>query len=48
MFFRLVRERSGRGAICITSNRAINEWPKMPAGDEAINSAILDWLLHWS
>ena len=48
LFFRLVSYRYGRGAICITSNKAINEWPEMLAGDEAITSAILDRLLHSS
>lgn len=45
-FFRLVSYRYGRGSICITSNKAIREWPEMFAGDEAITSAILDRLLH--
>ena len=49
--------RSGRGAddlpcgaahtsLCITSNKAIKDWPEMLAGDEVITTAILDRLLH--
>lgn len=48
LFFRLVSYRYQRGAICITSNKAINDWPEMLAGDEVITSAILDRLLHSS
>lgn len=48
LFFRLVSYRYGRGSMCITSNKAINEWPEMLAGDEVITSAILDRLLHSS
>lgn len=48
LFFRLVSHRYGRGAMCITSNKAISEWPEMLAGDEVITAAILDRLLHSS
>jgi len=48
LFFRLVSYRYQRGAICITSNKAVKEWPEMLAGDEVITSAILDRLLHAS
>jgi DNA replication protein DnaC len=48
LFFRLVSYRYQRGAICITSNKAVKEWPDMLAGDEVITSAILDRLLHAS
>jgi DNA replication protein DnaC len=44
--FRLVSDRYQRGALCITSNKAIKDWPEMLAGDEVITSAILDRLLH--
>lgn len=47
-FFRLVSYRYGRGAMCITSNKAIGDWPEMLAGDEVITTAILDRLLHSS
>lgn len=48
LFFRLVSYRYQRGAICITTNKAIQDWPGMLAGDEVITSAILDRLLHAS
>ncbi|MBA3845720.1 MAG: ATP-binding protein [Planctomycetes bacterium] len=48
LFFRLVSYRYQRGAICITSNKAIKDWPEMLAGDEVITAAILDRLLHAS
>lgn len=46
LFFRLVSYRYQRGSLCITSNKAIPEWPEMLAGDEVITAAILDRLLH--
>jgi DNA replication protein DnaC len=46
LFFRLVSYRYQRGSLCITSNKAIKEWPEMLAGDEVITAAILDRLLH--
>jgi DNA replication protein DnaC len=48
LFFRLVSYRYQRGAICITSNKAVKDWPEMLAGDEVITGAILDRLLHAS
>jgi DNA replication protein DnaC len=48
LFFRLVSYRYGRGAMCITSNKAISAWTEMLAGDEVITSAVLDRLLHAS
>ncbi len=32
-FFRLVSYRYQLGAICITSNKAVKDWPEMLAGD---------------
>ena len=46
LFFRLVSYRYQRGSLCITSNKAIKDWPEMLAGDEIITAAILDRLLH--
>ena len=46
LFFRLVSYRYQRGSLCTTSNKAIEDWPEMLAGDEVITSAILDRLLH--
>ena len=46
LFFRMVSYRYQRGSLCITSNKAIKDWPEMLAGDEIITAAILDRLLH--
>jgi DNA replication protein DnaC len=46
LFFRLVSYRYQRGSLCITSNKAVKDWPEMLAGDEVITAAILDRLLH--
>jgi DNA replication protein DnaC len=48
LFFRLVSYRYRRGALLITSNKAIRDWTDMLAGDEVIAAAILDRLLHAS
>jgi len=48
LFFRLVNYRYERGAICITSNKSIRDWPEMFAGDEVLATALLDRLLHHS
>jgi DNA replication protein DnaC len=48
LFFRLVSYRYGRGAIAITTNKGIADWPEMLAGDEVLATAILDRLLHRS
>jgi len=48
LFFRLVSYRYRRGALLITSNRHVREWPEMLAGDETLAGAILDRLLHAS
>jgi DNA replication protein DnaC len=48
LFFRLVSYRYGRGAIAITTNKGIQDWPEMLAGDEVLATAILDRLLHRS
>ncbi|MBV8265074.1 MAG: IS21-like element helper ATPase IstB [Planctomycetaceae bacterium] len=45
LFFRLVSYRYQRGSLCITSHKAIQDWPEMLAGDEVITAAILDRLL---
>jgi DNA replication protein DnaC len=48
LFFRLISYRYQRGAICLTANKGVRDWPEMFAGDEAITTAILDRLLHHS
>lgn len=48
LFFRLVSHRYGRGAILITTNKGIKDWPEILAGDEVLATAILDRLLHRS
>ena len=45
-FFRLINYRYERSSTLITSNKSIQEWPEMFAGDEALATAILDRLLH--
>lgn len=46
LLFRLVSYRYQRGAICITSNKSVKDWPEMFAGDEVLTTALLDRLLH--
>jgi DNA replication protein DnaC len=48
LFFRLVNYRYQRGAICLTTNKSIQDWPEFLAGDEVLATAILDRLLHAS
>jgi len=48
LFFRLVSYRYGRGSILITTNKGIQDWPDVLAGDEVLATAILDRLLHRS
>ena len=47
-FFRLVSYRYGRGAMMLTTNKSIRDWPELFAGDEILATAILDRLLHRS
>lgn len=46
LFFRLVSARYERGAIILTSNKHVRDWPDIFAGDEILTTAILDRLLH--
>ena len=48
LFFRLVSRRYQKGAILITTNKGIEAWPEILAGDEILATAILDRLLHHS
>ncbi len=48
LLFRVVSYRYQRGAICLTTNKSITEWPEILAGDEALATAMLDRLLHAS
>jgi len=48
LFFRMVNYRYRRGAICLTTNKSIQEWPEILADDEVLATAILDRLLHAS
>jgi DNA replication protein DnaC len=48
LFFRLVSHRYERGAILITTNKGVDAWPEILAGDEVLATAILDRLLHHS
>lgn len=46
LFFRLVSARYEKGAIALTSNKHVRDWPEIFAGDEILTTAILDRLLH--
>jgi DNA replication protein DnaC len=48
LFFRLVSHRYEHGSIAITTNKGIQDWPEVLAGDEVLATAILDRLLHRS
>lgn len=45
--YEVVRRRYERAATCITSNRALEEWPPL-FGDALLTSAAMDRLLHLS
>jgi DNA replication protein DnaC len=47
LFFQLVSRRYERGAMLVTSNRAVSEWGAV-FGDNVVATAILDRLLHHS
>ena len=47
LFFQLVSRRYERGALLVTSNRAVGEWGTV-FGDAVVATAILDRLLHHS
>ncbi len=47
LFFQLVSRRYERGAMLITSNRAVGEWGTV-FGDPVVATAILDRMLHHS
>jgi len=48
LFFRLVSHRYQKGALVITTNKGVDAWPEILAGDEVLATAILDRLLHHS
>ncbi|RMH63336.1 MAG: AAA family ATPase, partial [Bacteroidetes bacterium] len=48
LLFRLVNYRYQRGAMIITTNKSVKDWPEVLAGDEAMTTAMLDRLLHRS
>jgi DNA replication protein DnaC len=47
LFVQLVSRRYERGAMLVTSNRAVGEWGSV-LGDPVVATAILDRLLHRS
>ena len=47
LFFQLISRRYERGAMLLTSNRAVSEWGQV-FGDPVVATAILDRLLHHS
>lgn len=46
LLFRVIASRYERASTIITSNKSLQEWPDMLAGDEVLATAILDRLLH--
>lgn len=46
LFFRLISARYEKGAIVLTSNKHVRDWPEIFADDEILTTAILDRLLH--
>lgn len=46
LFFRLVSARYEKGSIILTTNKHVQDWPEIFAGDEILTTAILDRLLH--
>jgi DNA replication protein DnaC len=48
LFFRLVSYRYKRGAMILTTNKSVKDWPEILAGDEVMTTALLDRLLHKS
>jgi DNA replication protein DnaC len=48
LFFRLVSYRYQRGAMILTTNKSVKDWPEILAGDEVMATAVLDRLLHKS
>jgi DNA replication protein DnaC len=47
LFFQLISRRYEKGAVLITSNRAVRDWGEV-FGDTVVATAILDRLLHHS
>ncbi len=45
---RVVNYRYERGAMILTTNKSVKDWPEMLADDEVLATAILDRLLHKS
>jgi DNA replication protein DnaC len=46
LLFRLVSCRYRRGSTIITTNKSVQDWPEILAGDEVMATALLDRLLH--
>ena len=46
LLFQVISLRYEQGAIMMTSNRALKEWPKLFNQDSTLTAAILDRLLH--
>ena len=46
LLFQVISLRYEQGAIVVTSNRALKEWPKIFNNDSTLTAAILDRLLH--
>ena len=48
LIFRVISYRYERGSTLITTNKSVQDWPEIMAGDEAMTTALLDRLLHRS
>lgn len=48
LLFRLVSGRYEKGAILITTNKAVKGWLEVLVGDEVMTTALPDWLLQRS
>jgi DNA replication protein DnaC len=46
LLFQVISQRYEQGALVITSNRALKDWPEIFNNDSTLTSAILDRLLH--
>ncbi len=46
LLFKVIAYRYERSATIITSNKSVQDWPEMLAGDEVLATASLDRLLH--
>ena len=46
LFFHVIAKRYEQGSVILPSDLSFGDWEETFAGDAALTSAILDWLLH--